>query len=95
MTDSTLVSTTPATQVFKNSIAVRFFEVLDSAADEFNQNGKLTFSTIEKIIGKPPVIPNSPDMDARMDAWNETAQYSDRVLDIESKLRTYAEKKRA
>lgn len=95
MTDSTLVKVTPATQVYKNPIAVRFFDCLDLAVEDFKQNGKLTFPTIEKILGKPPVIPDSPDMDARMEAYEELSKYSNQVLNIECKLRTYVEKKRA
>ena len=95
MTVTTLISSTSATQVYKNPIAVRFFENLDAAAQEFSENGKLSFPIIEKILGKPPVIPNSPDMDARLEAYEELTQYSTQILNVESKLRTYAEKKGA
>lgn len=93
MTETTLVTTTAATQVYTNPIARRFFNFLDSASDEFRQNGKLTFSTIEKIVGRAPVIPDSPDMDARMEAYDDLTQYSTKVLDIESKISTYAGKR--
>lgn len=95
MTENTLLNSAAATQTYINPIAVRFFEFLDSCANELQENGKLTFSSIEKILGKPPVIPASPDMDARLEAYEELTQYSNRVLDIESKIRTYAEEKRS
>lgn len=95
MTDNTLVKATLATQLYSNPIAVKFFENLDAATEEFSQNGKLSFPIIEKILGKPPVIPDSPDMDARLEAYEELTQYSTQALNIESKLRTYAQKKRA
>lgn len=93
MTDNTLVSTTPATAVYKNPIAVRFFENLEPAKEEFQQNGKLTCPIIETILGKPPVVPSSPDMDARLEAFEELSKYSDKALDIESKLLSYAKKR--
>ena len=93
MTGTTLVTVTAATQVYTNPIASKFFNLLDSASDEFKENGKLTFSTIEKILGKPPVIPDSPYMDARLEAYEDLTQYSTKVLDIESKIRTYAGKR--
>lgn len=92
MTDNTLIAA-PATQLHKSPIAVKFFELLDLADNDFNQNGKLSFSIIEKILGKPPIIPSSPDMDARLEAYEELTQYSMRASNIESKIRTYAEKR--
>jgi len=88
MTEYTTIST-PETS-FANPIASRFFEHLDAAAEEIRQNGKLSSFMIEKILGKAPVVSDSPDNDARMEAYEELALYSTRVLNIEEKVRTYA-----
>ncbi len=90
MTDNCLVSFTTATQVYSNPIAARFFQYLDEYANHLNNHTKLTFPMIEKIVGKPPVIPDSPDMDARLEAYDELSDYSSHILDIELKIRTYA-----
>lgn len=92
MTVNNLVSFTTATQEYSNPIAVRFFQCLDECANYFNDHGKLTFPMIEKIVGKPPVIPDSPDMDARLEAYDELSDYSSHILDIELKIKTYARK---
>lgn len=95
-TNNSILLTDPSETVkFNNSIVARFFDNLDVAAKDFSENGKLSFPIIEKILGKPPIIPSSPDMDARLEAYGELTQYSTQVLNIEGKLRTYAEKKRA
>ena len=95
MTETTLVSITAATQVYKNPIAVRFFENLDAAVDEFNKNGKLCFSTLSNIVGPAPCIPMSPDTDAMLEAYDESARYADKILNIENKIRTCAAKNRS
>lgn len=95
MIETTLVSSTAATQVYQNPIAVRFFENLDAAADELQKNGKLCFSTLSNIIGPAPRIPSSPDTDAMLEAYEETSRYSDKLLDIERKICTYATKNRS
>lgn len=94
MTVNSLSNQTTATQIHKNPIAVRFFEFLDSSATELIQTGKLSSSTIEKILGKQPVIPSSPDMDARLEAYEELTRYSEMISNIESKIRTYAKTKK-
>lgn len=80
MTANTLLSSTSVAQTFANPIAVRFFE--------FYENYKETGQpfTARDILGEPPVVPDSPDTDARLEAYDELVEYSRKYQDIESKI---------
>lgn len=90
MTETILVNSTSATSTFKNPIAKKFFDSLESVASEIKSSGKLKYESIASIIGDAPTIPDSPDMDARLEAFDELASYADMVLNVEAKLKTYA-----
>ena len=92
MTETTLVTITPATAKYVNPIAKRFFDSLETVASEIRSTGKLTYDSVASIVGPHPVIPDSPDMDARLEAYEETQAYTTLLLNVEEKLRAYAAK---
>ena len=42
--------------------------------------------TPKDILGEPPVIPDSPDTDARLEAYEEYAEYSRQYRILEEKI---------
>lgn len=74
---------------FKNPIAVRFFETLEVLSKEV-QDGDLPLHSLEPILGKIPIIPSSPDMDARLEAADELDKYCTYANSIIPKIKTYA-----
>ena len=92
MTESILISSTSKGDKFANPIAVRFFEYLEEAADESATYGNVTLPTLEKIVGDEPIIPSSPDMDARVEAYEELHQYLSTGKNILALIGTYAKK---
>lgn len=95
MTVNTLVFSTTETiakQQYANPIAVRFFENLEQLASELTQTGKISFSSMVEIIGKEPVIVDSPDNDARLEAYEEIIQFHTQASNIASLIETYAKK---
>lgn len=93
MRGTTVVTITPTSATYSNPVASRFFDSLELATTEYQKNGKLSFGIIESILGEPPKIPYHSDMDTMLEAYEEVSAYSDKVLDIESKLKSYASKK--
>lgn len=69
---------------YTNVIARNFFDNINIAKKEFDETGKISSEMIEKIIGKEPVIPDSPDNDARMEAFEEKVAYIRRKNMIEA-----------
>ncbi len=64
---------------------------LDDSLDELLKNYQsnnyiLKLEWIIPILGGPPVIPSSPDMDARMDAFDELVEYDKKKDFIENFL---------
>ncbi len=49
--------------------------------------------TPKDILGEPPVIPDSPDMDARLEAYEEYAEYSRQYQILEEKINQMTEEK--
>ena len=64
---------------------------LDNLLESYRLNGNvLKLDWITPILGNPPIIPNSPDLDARMDAWEDRAEYGRKVEFIERVLKELA-----
>lgn len=78
---------------FKNPVAINFFALLDEAAQEFSRCGELKETTLEKILGSEPIIPSSPDSDARLEAFNDLYEYQERAKNIQKLIKNYANKK--
>ena len=60
---------------------------ISSLVEEFVKKGNFTYDTISKVFGSAPRIPDSPDMDARLEAWNDQAIYSSRINRCENYIR--------
>ena len=58
--------------------------------EEYREKGTLSLSSITEIIGKPPVIPMSPDTDAMLEAYNEKAQYGHMCFVLDSIISIFA-----
>lgn len=67
-----------------------FEECFDNLVDEFRTNGKLDLSSFTKILGNPPTIPHSPDMDARLEAFEERALYGSKLEKLDSLIKLEA-----
>lgn len=76
------------TREFKDPIAVRFFETLEALPKEI-KNTDILLLLVEPILGKEPIIPSSPDMDARLEAADEFAMYMSKADDIILKAKNY------
>lgn len=53
-----------------------FENSLCSLIQEYRNNGSLNLTTLIPILGKAPNIPQSPDMDTMLEAYEEMAEYS-------------------
>lgn len=53
---------------------------------QYKSKGSFELSTLIPIIGIPPIIPQSPDMDAMLETWNVQAEYGKKVAYIEQYL---------
>lgn len=96
MTENTLVKHTTETQEFKNPIAVKFFELYSSMRKAYLETGVVPSDSIREIIGNPPRIPDSPDTDARLEAYEDLVAYNKMRENIEAKVKGIsAEKKGA
>lgn len=74
-----------------DEIAARLEENIAALTTEYLLEGRLSIKSIEPIIGyKQPIIPDSPDMDAMMDAWEEKAAYANLVIIIDNTVRSRA-----
>ena len=86
MTDTTLVCYTHEAQEYKNPIATRFFECYEA----YRKTGK-KFSPRD-VLGPAPRIPDSPDMDTRLEAYEDLAKYSRKYKELEEKISLIMEK---
>lgn len=60
---------------------------IDPLIEEFVKAGNFTYDTITLVFGPAPRIPDSPDMDARLEAWEDQAEYSSRIQRCEARIR--------
>lgn len=67
--------------------------ILDELCEEFNQKNALSIESLTKILGRPPVIPDSPDTDAMLDAYTARAEYGRKAKFIEDFIREYVRTK--
>lgn len=63
-----------------------FTTSLDSLLEEYHKTSKLTIELLVPILGNPPRIPQSPDMDAMLEAYEERAEYGRKANSIEEYL---------
>lgn len=68
----------PALQSFINNI--------NDFTKEYREKGSLTLESIIKVLGNPPRIPNSPDTDAMLEAWEERAEYGRLAQIVEAEV---------
>lgn len=65
-----------------------FEETFDELTNELQHTGTISLDSFIKIIGRPPVIPQSPDTDAMLEAWEERAVYSRKIIQLENLIST-------
>lgn len=70
-----------------NPIDIRFVEL----RTRYLTTGKL-FNP-KDILGEPPRIPDSPDMDARLEAYEEYAEYSKQYQVLDEKIKQMIKEK--
>ena len=61
-----------------------FDESFDSLLNELRTTGKIDLSSFTNIVGRPPIIPQSPDTDAMLEAWEDRATYSKKIMQLEN-----------
>ena len=88
--ENIVVSKTDVAGEFKNPIAVKFFELYDSMRKAYLETEVVPAESIREIIGNPPVIPDSPDTDARLEAYDDLAAYNRMYANIEAKVKRIA-----
>ena len=77
----------PATDILSPEEAQKLETLMDELLIKFQQNGcVLRMEWIIPILGNIPIIPLSPDMDARLDACDALAEYGQRTKFIEDFL---------
>lgn len=86
MTDNTVVSVTAENTNYKNPIAVRFFAMYEN----YTSTGKIF--TPKDILGEPPIIPDSPDSDARLEAFEEHSKYFEKYKEMENLINAIQKK---
>lgn len=90
MTESTKVL---ASQFLAPKEFEAFESSFDSLIEEYRNSGTLKLDSLVPILGKPPIIPQSPDTDAMLEAYDEKAIYGHKIKEIESLLKLELEKK--
>lgn len=63
-----------------------FNNSLDNLLKEYEKTSKLTIELLIPILGNPPRIPQSPDMDAMLEAYEDRAKYGEKANSIEKYL---------
>lgn len=63
-----------------------FTLVSKSLIEEYRKSSKLTLELLVPILGNPPKIPQSPDMDAMLEEYEDRAQYGKKAESIEQYL---------
>lgn len=71
-------------------IAEKVFAERYKLVDEYRLNGMISKDSTKKILGTPPVIPSSPDMDARLEGMEARSEYFENIRIIEKLIRDYA-----
>jgi len=64
----------------------KFCDNINDFKKEYQENGTLKLDSIIKVLGNPPRIPNSPDTDAMMEAWEEKAEYGRLAQIVEAEV---------
>ena len=85
--ENILVNQTSETTTYKNPCAVKFFALYDSMRKAYLETGVVPADSIREIIGNPPRIPDSPDNDARLEAFKDLAEYNRMYANIEAKVK--------
>ena len=67
--------------------------ILDELCEDIKQDNTLSIESLSKILGRPPVIPDSPDTDAMLDAYDAKAEYGRKAEFIEDFVREYVRTK--
>ena len=62
--------------------------IINSLIEEYVRKGNLTYPTIAQVFGPMPKIPDSPDNDARLEAWEEQVEYSNKVNRVEEYIKS-------
>lgn len=59
---------------------------LDTLLKEYRKSSNLAVELLVPILGNPPRIPQSPDMDAMLEAYEALAEYGHKANSIETYL---------
>lgn len=51
--------------------------------EDYKQNGSLTLSSFTPILGRPPILNYSHDMDAMLETMDARAEYAEKMQKIE------------
>lgn len=51
--------------------------------EDYKQNGSLTLSSFVPILGRPPILTHTHDMDAMLEAMDARAEYGNKMQKIE------------
>lgn len=78
---------------FSAPIRERLVSKWEDLVTEYRDKGSLSLDSVISIIGKPPVIPMSPDTDAMLEAYNEKAQYGHMCFVLDSIISIFANQK--
>lgn len=57
-------------------------EHLEELITQYRDKGSFELSALIPIIGDPPIIPQSLDTDAMLEAWNDSAKYGRKITYI-------------
>lgn len=63
-----------------------FEEHFPNLRQEYKQTGKISLDSLIPIIGRPPIIPQSHDMDAMLEAMDARALYGVKAAQIENRV---------
>jgi len=59
-------------------------ENFSTLEEEYRQTGTISIASLSSIIGCPPIIPKSHDMDTMLEAMDARALYGNKAAQIES-----------
>lgn len=66
---------TSLAKVLPAPISSKFYNNQTALLNEYREKGTLTLSSLVTVLGNPPIVPNTHDMDAMLEAWDEKAEY--------------------
>lgn len=76
-----------ATVAERNILTPKEVELLEEnfylLVEDYKQNGSITLSSIIPILGRPPILTNTHDMDAMLEAMDARAEYGNKMQKIE------------